>query len=66
MINGCCSLLSLSQETTWSFVRTPLKMLKPTEFEFIAMCGYLLWTPPGNILLKDLPCTIFFEITFLS
>uniref|UniRef100_A0A0N5ADY4 Nuclear receptor domain-containing protein n=1 Tax=Syphacia muris TaxID=451379 RepID=A0A0N5ADY4_9BILA len=39
--------VSGAQEASWSFVRTPLKLLKPTEYEFIAMCGYLLWTIPG-------------------
>uniref|UniRef100_A0A0N5ADY5 Nuclear receptor domain-containing protein n=1 Tax=Syphacia muris TaxID=451379 RepID=A0A0N5ADY5_9BILA len=38
------NFLFRTQETSW----TPLKLLKPTEYEFIAMCGYLLWTIPAR------------------
>ncbi|VDM37993.1 unnamed protein product [Toxocara canis] len=41
-------LFSTSYELTRYSVFVPLKRLKPTEYEFIAICGHMLWTAPGQ------------------
>uniref|UniRef100_A0A0M3HZQ5 Nuclear receptor domain-containing protein n=1 Tax=Ascaris lumbricoides TaxID=6252 RepID=A0A0M3HZQ5_ASCLU len=41
-------LFSTSLELNRHSILSPLKRLKPTEHEFIAVCGHMLWTAPGE------------------